>query len=116
MCSSTFYQGWLLWWGITCQENVGGSGSGRVKDYVMEWISGEIRKERFKSDWVSSPNVVKDEGSSWKLKLQKKRWKRWEWWALSDEERVPKKKKKQKPKEWWREEFCDELSKKTKKK
>lgn len=70
----------------------------------MEWIGGEIRKERFKSDWVSSPNVVKDEGSSW------------EWWALSDEERVPKKKKKQKPKEWWREEFCDELSKKTKKK
>lgn len=101
------------WWR---QDNAGGSESGRVKDYVMEWIGSEIRKERPKSDWVSSPDAVKDEGSSWKLKPPKKQRKRWEWWASLDEERAPKKEKKQKPKEWWREEFCDELSKKTKKK
>ncbi|XP_030474423.2 receptor-like serine/threonine-protein kinase At2g45590 [Syzygium oleosum] len=101
------------WWR---QDNVGGSESGRVKDYVMEWIGSEIRKERPKSDWVSSsPDPVKDEGSSRKLKPPRKQRKRWEWWASLDEERSPKKEKKQKPKEWWREEFCDELSKKTKK-
>ncbi|XP_030514625.1 receptor-like serine/threonine-protein kinase At2g45590 [Rhodamnia argentea] len=101
------------WWR---QDNAGGSESGRVKDYVMEWISSEIRKERPKSDWVSSPSAVKDEGSSRKLKPPKKQRKRWEWWASLDEERAPKKVKKQRPKEWWREEFCDELSKKAKKK
>ncbi|KAK3429858.1 hypothetical protein EUGRSUZ_E01348, partial [Eucalyptus grandis] len=102
------------WWR---QDNGGGSESGRVKDYVMEWIGSEIRKERPKSNWVSSPGAAKDEGSSRKLEPPKKQRKRWEWWASLDEDRAPKKeKKKQKPKEWWREEFCDELSKKTKKK
>ncbi|KAF8036176.1 hypothetical protein BT93_C2011 [Corymbia citriodora subsp. variegata] len=99
------------WWR---QDNAGGSESGRVKDYVMEWIGSEIRKERPKSDWVS-PSPA-DEGSSRKLKPPKKQRRRWEWWASLDEERAPKKEKKQKPKEWWREEFCDELSKKTRKK
>ncbi|KAJ6334963.1 hypothetical protein OIU78_011740 [Salix suchowensis] len=36
------------WWK---QDNGGGSESGRVKDYVMEWIGSEINKERPKQEW-----------------------------------------------------------------
>ncbi|CBI38812.3 unnamed protein product, partial [Vitis vinifera] len=56
------------WWR---QDSGWGSESGRVKDYVMEWIGSEIRKERPKNE---------------------------------------------KKREWWKEEFCEELSRKNKKK
>ncbi|XP_061346918.1 receptor-like serine/threonine-protein kinase At2g45590 isoform X2 [Gastrolobium bilobum] len=82
------------WWK---QESGGGSESGRVKDYVMEWIGSEIKKERPKSEWVessSSPGSARNSGVGVKVKVKKNR----------------------KPREWWKEEFCEELSKKSKKK
>lgn len=89
------------WWK---QDNGGGSESGRVKDYVMEWIGSEIRKERPKNEWNSSPSSVdnNNHGSTSKIELKK--------------ERVRKKEKSRKPREWWKEEFCEELTKKQKKK
>ncbi|XP_027335821.1 receptor-like serine/threonine-protein kinase At2g45590 isoform X2 [Abrus precatorius] len=78
------------WWK---QESGVGSESGRVKDYVMEWIGSEIRKERPKSEWVDS---CSSHGGVEKVKV--------------------KVKKNRKPREWWKEEFCEELAKKSKKK
>ncbi|KAK7390079.1 hypothetical protein VNO78_25378 [Psophocarpus tetragonolobus] len=113
------------WWR---QESGGGGESGRVKDYVMEWIGSEIRKERPKSEWVdscssSSPkmeneNLNEDGNGSGKSKSKKKKErKRLDWWASLDEERMKGKvKKNRKPREWWKEEFCEELSKKSRKK
>uniref|UniRef100_A0A7N0UY32 Protein kinase domain-containing protein n=1 Tax=Kalanchoe fedtschenkoi TaxID=63787 RepID=A0A7N0UY32_KALFE len=100
------------WWK---QDNNGVSESGRVKDYVMEWIGNEIKKERPKREWSSSSGV--GEASTSKIKAeQKKGRKRMEWWKMYDEQRFKKKEKVRKPREWWKEEFCDELSKKSKKK
>ncbi|KAF5744332.1 receptor-like serine/threonine-protein kinase [Tripterygium wilfordii] len=93
------------WWK---QDNGGESESGRVKDYVMEWIGSEIKKERPKGEWIAS-------ASSSKIETKKRR-KRLEWWASLDEERIQKKEKNRKPREWWKEEFCEELTKKKKKK
>ncbi|XP_060218699.1 receptor-like serine/threonine-protein kinase At2g45590 [Lycium barbarum] len=99
------------WWK---QENVnGGSDSGRIKDYVMEWIGSEIRKERPKKDWIATTSAAKDlaKGGG-----QQKQRKKLEWWASLDEERIRKEKKNnRKPREWWKEEFCEELAKKKKK-
>ena len=102
------------WWK---QDNGGGSESGRVKDYVMEWIGSEINKERRpKQEWnvvspVSSDNKLLSTES---LKIEpKKHKKRLEWWASLDEGRM-KKEKNRKPREWWKEEFCEELTKKKK--
>ncbi|TKY63790.1 Receptor serine/threonine-protein kinase [Spatholobus suberectus] len=117
------------WWK---QESGGGGESGRVKDYVMEWIGSEIKKERPKSEWVhscssSSPKVENENENEKKNKKKKKNEKkqrrRLDWWASLDEERVGVKvkvkvvsKKSRKPREWWKEEFCEELSKKSRKK
>ncbi|KAK7349597.1 hypothetical protein VNO77_07082 [Canavalia gladiata] len=99
------------WWK---QESGVGSESGRVKDYVMEWIGSEIRKERPKSEWVDS---CSSNGGVVKTEPKKKHRKRLDWWASLDEEKVKVKvKKNRKPREWWKEEFCEELSKKSKKK
>ncbi|XP_052191875.1 receptor-like serine/threonine-protein kinase At2g45590 [Diospyros lotus] len=95
------------WW-----KQDGGSESGRVKDYVMEWIGSEIKKERPNGEWIA------EDGSTVKGKVkteQKKRRKKLEWWASLDEERIQRQKRNRKPKEWWKEEFCEELSKKKKK-
>ncbi|KAK9274228.1 hypothetical protein L1049_019042 [Liquidambar formosana] len=100
------------WWK---QDNGVGSESGRVKDYVMEWIGTEIKKERPKSEWIASSSLAKNGGSSAKQE-QKKHRKRLDWWASLDEERIRKKDKNRKPREWWKEEFCEELSMKNKKK
>lgn len=98
------------WWK---QENVGGlSDSGRVKDYVMEWIGSEINKERPKKDWIRSKSSVGEEAEA----EPKKQGKKLEWWASLDRDAVRKDKKNRKPREWWKEEFCDELAKKKKKK
>ncbi|KAH7577814.1 hypothetical protein ACOSQ2_001141 [Xanthoceras sorbifolium] len=86
------------WWK---QDNGGGSDSGRVKDYVMEWIGSEIKKERPKNEWTASPTSTENNGSSSKIEMKK--------------ERVRKKEKNRKPREWWKEEFCEELTKKKKK-
>ncbi|KAJ8573243.1 hypothetical protein K7X08_009754 [Anisodus acutangulus] len=100
------------WWK---QENVnGGSDSGRIKDYVMEWIGSEIRKERPKKDWIATTSAAEDIIT--KGGQQQKQRKKLEWWASLDEERIRKEKKNiRKPREWWKEEFCEELAKKKKK-
>lgn len=100
------------WWR---QDSGWGSESGRVKDYVMEWIGSEIRKERPKNEWVESSGPLEDHGLSTKNE-PKKRKKRLEWWASLDEDKIRKKEKNRKPREWWKEEFCEELSRKNKKK
>ncbi|KAL8495425.1 hypothetical protein ACS0TY_019533 [Phlomoides rotata] len=97
------------WWK---QENVSGlSDSGRVKDYVMEWIGSEINKERPKKDLIKSKSSIREDAKV----EQKKQGKRLEWWASLDREAMRKDKKNRKPREWWKEEFCDELVKKKKK-
>ncbi|MED6108940.1 hypothetical protein PIB30_028921 [Stylosanthes scabra] len=121
------------WWK---QDNGGGSESGRVKDYVMEWIGSEIKKERPKNEWVASPSSIScdaennvdvvegldSESKNNKNKIKKKKQrKRLDWWASLDEDKVKnqqqqKKEKSRKPREWWKEEFCEELAKKSKKK
>jgi len=109
------------WW--KQENNGGGSESGRVKDYVMEWIGSEIKKERPKSsEWVGSGSSICSGGgggdvvaAQTKVEGKKKQRKKLEWWASLDEEKV-KGKKNRKPREWWKEEFCEELSKKSRKK
>ncbi|KAG2670463.1 hypothetical protein I3760_14G086900 [Carya illinoinensis] len=82
-----------------------------MKDYVMEWIGSEIKKERpTKSEWIESSSSMENDGLG--SKIEQKQRKRLGWWA-SDEERISRRKEKnRKPREWWKE----ELSKKTKKK
>ncbi|KAL6981852.1 hypothetical protein U1Q18_023469 [Sarracenia purpurea var. burkii] len=107
------------WWKQDTGGGGGGSESGRVKDYVMEWIGSEIKKERPNGEWVATPSSA-DDTSSKKGSVrpdQKKHKKKLEWWASLDEERIQKQQKKnRKPREWWKEEFCEELTKKKKKK
>lgn len=84
--------------------------NGGVKDYVMEWIGSEIKKERPKSRWAEESGNLSRTGPNIESKGKMK--KRWKWWASLDE----KEKAARKPREWWKEEFCDELSRKAKKK
>ncbi|KAJ7951028.1 Receptor-like serine/threonine-protein kinase [Quillaja saponaria] len=98
------------WWK---QDSGGGSESGRLKDYVMEWIGSEIKKERPNSEWIASPSSAEANGSAPKMEAKKQR-KRLEWWGSLDEDKL-RKEKNRKPREWWREEFCEELTKKKKK-
>ncbi|KAL8208017.1 hypothetical protein R6Q57_007429 [Mikania cordata] len=87
------------WW----KQDSWGGDSGRVKDYVMEWIGSEIKKERPKKDWLTATDPFSSEQETGTPeKKQKKK---------SETE-----KKNRKPREWWKEEFCDELSNKKKKK
>lgn len=98
------------WWK---QDNVnGGSESGRIKDYVMEWLGSEIKKERPKKDWIATPSTTQEGGAKVEQKKQRKKL---EWWASLDEEKMRKERKNRKPREWWKEEFCEELTKKKKK-
>ncbi|XP_076923638.1 receptor-like serine/threonine-protein kinase At4g25390 [Bidens hawaiensis] len=97
------------WWR---QEN-SVTESGRVKAYVMEWIGSEIKKERPKTEWVttaaSSGQTVKPE----KRKPKPKPKKQWDWWISLEDEK--KKKQKRRPaREWWKEEYCNELARKKK--
>ncbi|KAL9234407.1 hypothetical protein vseg_009282 [Gypsophila vaccaria] len=103
------------WWWKQGGED---SSSGRVKDYVMEWIGSEINKERPKSsDLIGSSNdcnEVGEKSGGGGVKVEKKRKKkRFEWWWGSLDEEEKARKKSRKPREWWREEFCEELSKKS---
>ncbi|CAA2955797.1 receptor-like serine threonine- kinase At4g25390 [Olea europaea subsp. europaea] len=97
------------WWK---QDNGGEGESGKVKDYVMEWIGNEIKKERPKSDWIvtsSSSGVVS------KKEKKKKKKQRLDWWVSLDDEKNIKEKRRP-AREWWKEEYCEELEKKKKKK
>ncbi|KAM0942864.1 putative protein kinase RLK-Pelle-RLCK-XI family [Dioscorea sansibarensis] len=104
------------WW----RQDTGGAssdaGSSSVKDYVMEWIRSEIKKERPKSDWIAATPTASSEGSKPRQPERKKHSKRLEWWASLDEERIKKKEKSRPAREWWREEFCEELTNKHKRK
>lgn len=97
-------------------DSVGGGGGGGVKDYVMEWIRSEIKKERPKSDWISTPVVSSEDclPKSLGWSERKKQQRRLEWWVSLDEERMKKENKKstRPAREWWREEFCEELTRK----
>ncbi|KAL1208074.1 Receptor-like serine/threonine-protein kinase [Cardamine amara subsp. amara] len=98
------------WW-----KQEGNVGRGKGKDYVMQWIGSEVKKERPSSDWIGeTAEVVAN-------KVEKKKSsKRLEWWLSLDEEKEKKKKKKNKRmvREWWKDEYRKELGKrmKTKKK
>ncbi|XP_047314954.1 receptor-like serine/threonine-protein kinase At2g45590 [Impatiens glandulifera] len=101
------------WWK---QDNGNGDGvvseSGRVKDYVMEWIGSAIKKERPNNEWAAAAAAT----SSLTEEAARKNKKKLEWWtSLDEEERKRKEKKNRKPREWWKEEFCEELAKKKKK-
>ncbi|CAO2834970.1 unnamed protein product [Amaranthus hypochondriacus] len=104
---------------------VGGSESGRVKDYVMEWIGSEIKKERpNSSDLIGgtittedSGLVCKDDGGcEVRGEGTKQKKKRMDWWRVSmDENKFRRKREKnRRPREWWKEEFSEELTKKSK--
>ncbi|PKI38362.1 hypothetical protein CRG98_041273 [Punica granatum] len=102
------------WWK---QEN-SASESGRVKDYVMEWIGSEIKKERPKSDWLGAGSSSKEVVTK-PEKHKKHNRKRLEWWVSMEEEKDVKNAKKEKSRparEWWKEEYCEELARKKKKK
>nr|XP_043621899.1 receptor-like serine/threonine-protein kinase At2g45590 [Erigeron canadensis] len=92
------------WW----KQDTCGSDSGRVKDYVMEWIGSEIKKERPKKSWLTTTEPVSSElaAEDSNVNAQPKRVKK----------KLETEKKNRKPREWWKEEFCDELVKKKKKK
>ncbi|XAR66183.1 Non-specific serine/threonine protein kinase [Bertholletia excelsa] len=96
------------WW----KQDNGGAESGVVKDYVMEWIGNEIKKERPKNDWIGASSNSGPTGKPEKKKNKK----RLEWWMTLDEEKNMKKEKRRPAREWWKEEYCEELSKKKKKK
>ncbi|XWS48362.1 hypothetical protein CRYUN_Cryun13aG0069700 [Craigia yunnanensis] len=103
------------WWK---QENGAVAESGKVKDYVMEWIGTEIKKERPSSDWIASVASSSSEMNAKLKKNKKKSRKRLEWWVSleDDKEKNVKKEKRRPAREWWKEEYCEELAKKNKKK
>ncbi|CAM0909190.1 unnamed protein product [Alopecurus aequalis] len=71
------------WW----RQDNGGHSHG-VKDYVMDWIRSEIKKEHPKNDWIAE--------------------------AAATNQGADRKKPKRRAREWWREEYTDELAKKQK--
>ncbi|KAH6804675.1 Protein kinase superfamily protein [Perilla frutescens var. frutescens] len=98
------------WW----KQDTGVDGeSGKVKDYVMEWIGNEIKKERPKSDWIGASSSSKMVGKMEKKKKQKRR--QLDWWVSLDDEKNVKKERRRPAREWWKED-CEELERKKKKK
>ncbi|KAL3373584.1 hypothetical protein AABB24_005528 [Solanum stoloniferum] len=96
------------WW----KQDTGGTDSGAVKDYVMEWIGSEIKKERPKTEWVGASS---SSGPVGKIEKKKHR-KRLDWWVSLDDEKNGKEEKRRPAREWWKEEYCEELARKKKKK
>ncbi|KAL0738960.1 hypothetical protein Bca4012_015170 [Brassica carinata] len=89
---------------------------GKVKEYVMQWIGSEVKKERPSSvDWIESVAATTASSSS---SSKKKSSKRLEWWLSLEEESENKKKKKKRRmvREWWKDEYRRELANKKKKK
>ncbi|XWS61067.1 hypothetical protein CRYUN_Cryun07bG0093800 [Craigia yunnanensis] len=102
------------WWWKQDKEAVGENG--KVKDYVMEWIGTEIKKERPTSDWIASVASSSSEMNAKLEKNKKKSRKRLEWWVSmeDDKEKNVKKEKRRPAREWWKDEYCEELAKKKK--
>ncbi|PIN04536.1 Tyrosine kinase [Handroanthus impetiginosus] len=99
------------WWK---QDTAVDRESGTVKDYVMEWIGNEIKKERPRSDWIGASSSSQTVGKMEKKKKKKRR--QLDWWVSLDDERNVKKDKRRPAREWWKEEYCEELERKKKKK
>lgn len=98
------------WW----KQDTGVDGeSGKVKDYVMEWIGNEIKKERPKSDWIGASSSSRVVG---KIEKKKKKRRQLDWWVSLDDEKNVKKERRRPAREWWKEEYCEELERKKKKK
>ncbi|KAG0498608.1 hypothetical protein HPP92_002934 [Vanilla planifolia] len=103
------------WWRQDVSGGANSETGSSVKDYVVEWIRSEIKKERPKSDWITaSTSAISSEdhfpclnGKADKKKQQRKL----EWWVSLDEEKT--RKKSRPAREWWREEFCEELANKS---
>lgn len=89
--------------------------TGVVKDYVMEWIGTEIRKERPKRDWIEASSSSGTTLQSELKKKKKKNGRRLDWWVSLDANEE-KSLKRRPAREWWKEEYCEELEKKKKKK
>ncbi|KMS98936.1 hypothetical protein BVRB_3g067370 [Beta vulgaris subsp. vulgaris] len=93
--------------------NVNGGGTGKVKDYVMEWMGMEVAREGSHNDWVkggaSSSSVVPKKGGKTKGKTL-------EWWVSMEEGWSSKKEKRRPVRAWWKEEYSEELARKKKKK
>ncbi|CAA6672621.1 unnamed protein product [Spirodela intermedia] len=89
-----------------------------VKEYVMEWIGTELRKERPKGSWADPSTSNLDGGQVLPSKQSdhKKHQKRLDWWASLDDRWLWRKGKSRPAREWWREEFCEELTRKNIKK
>ncbi|KAL0304182.1 UNVERIFIED_CONTAM: Receptor-like serine/threonine-protein kinase [Sesamum radiatum] len=98
------------WWK---QDTAVDAESGTVKDYVMEWIGNEIKKERPKSDWIGASSSSRMVG---KMEKKKKKRRQLDWWVSLDDEKNVKKDKRRPAREWWKEEYCEELERKKKKK
>ncbi|CAI9273992.1 unnamed protein product [Lactuca saligna] len=100
------------WW----KQDNSMSESGRVKDYVMEWIGSEIKKERPKTEWITAgaSSSATQTGKSEKKKPKKNK-KRLDWWMSLDEDKNVKKQKRRPAREWWKEEYSEELARKKKK-
>ncbi|CAI9283603.1 unnamed protein product [Lactuca saligna] len=103
------------WW----KQDNSMSESGRVKDYVMEWIGSEIKKERPKTEWITTGAVIQCNSSATQTgksekKKPKKNKKRLDWWMSLDEDKNVKKHKRRPAREWWKEEYSEELAKKKK--
>ncbi|KAJ8536723.1 hypothetical protein K7X08_035124 [Anisodus acutangulus] len=97
------------WW----KQDTGGTDSGVVKDYVMEWIGNEIKKERPKTEWIGASSSSGPVGGKTEKKKHRKRL---DWWVSLDDEKNVKKEKRRPAREWWKEEYCEELARKKKKK
>ncbi|XP_073297798.1 receptor-like serine/threonine-protein kinase At4g25390 [Primulina huaijiensis] len=98
------------WWK---QDTGGDDEPSKVKDYVMEWIGNEIKKERPKSEWMGASS---SSGVSGKMEKKKKKRRQLDWWVAMDVEKNVKKEKRRPAREWWKEEYCEELERKKKKK
>ncbi|GAA0186454.1 hypothetical protein LIER_33742 [Lithospermum erythrorhizon] len=104
----SFVSGKDWWW----KQDNGGGESGPVKDYVMEWLGNEIKKERPKSDLAGTSSNT---GVIPKIEKKKKLRKRLEWWVSMDDEKKVKEKRRP-AREWWKEEYSEELARENKKK
>ncbi|CAL9243157.1 unnamed protein product [Arabidopsis halleri] len=95
------------WW-----KQEGNVGREKGKEYVMQWIGSEVKKERPGGDWIAETA----EGA--KKVEKKKSSKKLEWWLSLDEEKEKgkKKKKRRMVREWWKDEYRKELAKRMKKK
>ncbi|KAG7537548.1 Protein kinase domain [Arabidopsis suecica] len=94
------------WW-----KQEGNVGRGKGKEYVMQWIGSEVKKERPGGDWIA------ETAEGGKKVEKKKSSKKLEWWLSLDEEKEKgKKKKRRMVREWWKDEYRKELAKRMKRK